>query len=228
MTTRFPSGLSTAAPNTALFNLGMPDPTKFHVAFDDFNGLDTTQWVEAATTAASATQTIITGAGGLLQLVNSNVAADYVAITTPTTSFRIDSGKRFFMKARVAVNDVANTGMTFGIGNTALNLNPANGVYISKAAASQATTINVENTSVVQSATMASNGWVNSTFRVIGIEYDPRKAKVIAYLDDVAVASVAAPNFNTGVDLLFFFGIINNNAAANAGTVDYMFIAMER
>lgn len=228
MTTRFTSGINNSLNGSTLCNMGQPDPTRFHTLFDDFNSFNATDYA-IVETQAGATQALAAGAGGLLLLTNSAAASDVNAITSAVASFRFDAGKRFFAKARISVSDVANVGLTFGFGNTAAGLNPANGVYLTKAQAAQTTTINVENTSVVASTTLSSvNSWANNTFRTIGFEYDPRQNEVRAYLDDVPAGSVSAATLNTGVDMVFFIGMINNNTVANTASVDYIFCALER
>lgn len=228
MTTRFPSGVNNAANMSTLSNMGQMDPTRFQTLFNDFNDFTATDWA-IVETQAGATQALAAGAGGQLLLTNSAAAADVNAITSPVASFRFDAGKRFFAKARISLSDVANVGITFGFGNTAAGLNPANGVYLNKAANAQTTTINVENTSVVASGTLNGPGvWANGVFRTLGFEYDPRTLEVRAYLDDIQVGGVSAATLNTSVDMVAFIGMSNNNTVANTATLDYVLWAIER
>lgn len=235
MTTRFTSGVNNAENMTSLSNMPQPDPTRLYEVFDDFMGtLSTLVWT-VVETQAGATQAQAAGAGGRLLLTNTATIADVNALATPLASFRLVAGKRFYAKVRVAVSDVANVNITFGFGNAATTLLPANGVYVSKIGTS--ITVNNANTSVVTSSTafVDASGLAATQFCTLGLEYDGRSINVYYGQEstsfpapDRKIGSVDAPNFNTGVDLLFFVGMKNVNAVANTATLDYAYAAMER
>lgn len=234
MTTRFPSGLNNADNMTALSNMPQPDPTKLYGVFDDFmTTLLTSDWT-VVETQAGATQANAAGSGGRLLLTNSATIADVNALSTVLASFRFVAGKRFYAKCRVLVSDVTNVNITMGFGNAATTLLPANGAYVTKVG----TTVSVTNanTSVLTSASFVDDsGLAAAQFFTLGLEYDGKSLGVYYGQESTAnarpdrkVASVDAPNLNTGVDLLFFIGMKNVNAAANTATLDYAYAAMER
>ena len=51
--TRFTSGVGTVAKTKTLGMLGMPDPTKFHTFFDDFDRYLASDWVVTTTEAGT-------------------------------------------------------------------------------------------------------------------------------------------------------------------------------
>ena len=89
--TRFPGGLTTAAPDATLANLGQIDPTKFATFFDDL-------FIPAA---ALGTFTAIAGNGGLVTVATTKV------IGTPAASFTPRASKRAFFKAKLSTSVVA-------------------------------------------------------------------------------------------------------------------------
>lgn len=230
MTTRWPSGINNADAYSALSNMPQPDPSKMQSIWDDFNFLDAAAWT-VVETQAGATQAGTAGAGGLILFTNSAAIADINAFTTPLAGFRLVAGKRFFAKCRCTVSDVTNVNVTFGLGNVATLLTPANGIYATKVGT--AVSVTNANTSVLTAASYTdTSGLAAATFFTMGIEYDGKSLNLYygigSTLAERKVASIDAPNLNTGVDLLFFWGMKNVNAVANTATLDYLQAAMER
>lgn len=233
MTTRFPAGLSNAAPYSTYFNAPVIDETKFQQVTDDFAFFNSSAWTVVETQAA-ATQAGTAGAGGLLLLTNSAAIADVNAVTSPVAQFRLIAGKRFFAKCRMTVSDITNTTIFFGLGNAATTLAPANGIYITKTGTT--VSINNANASTVTTASFTDpSGLTAGVYATFGIEYDGKSLNLYYGTEVVAtplaerkIASIDAPNLNTGVDLLAIVGIKNVNAVANTGTIDYVQFSQER
>lgn len=118
MTTRFPSGLTTAK-STEPFSLsGFLDPTKWHVFIEDFDSRDIalatpTNWtvtkVGLGTVAESNTQ----GAGVLI----TNAAADNDSVAAQVTSrgFAMTDGKKAIFEARLKVSNATQSDIFMGI-----------------------------------------------------------------------------------------------------------------
>lgn len=227
-TTRFPSGVTNVAQESALGNMGQPDPSKFQTVFDDFASLDATSWT-VVETQAGATQAAAAGGGGLIALVNSAAIGDVNGFSTNLAIFALTAGKRFFAKARMSVADVANSNFFLGFGDTAAGLNPANGVYLQKTAAAGGTLSVVSELASVQ--TVASVTGVNAEMTggvatVIGLEYDGR-GTITGYLNDRKIVSLPVSSI-PGTGMLGIWGYSNVNAFANTASLDYLLFAVER
>jgi hypothetical protein len=120
MPTRFPSGVSTAQRGTALFNLGMPDPTKFITCFEDFCGINSFPITASGLAAASNetwTFTVTEGGAGDASSAVADINGGGVLLTTDagdndtifvqhrTESYLLAAGKRAFFKIRFALTD---------------------------------------------------------------------------------------------------------------------------
>ena len=73
MGSNFPGGATNVAQTTALGKFGGPDPTKYHVYFEDFNQYDVLQWVHTAVEAGAGSSTVAgsDADGGILLMTNA-------------------------------------------------------------------------------------------------------------------------------------------------------------
>src|SRR5262245_58238382 len=78
MVTRYGGGLTNSHPGTILENLKHNSPAFYHQLFNDFDAFVAADWVVSATGAA--TETIVAGDGGILQLTNTGALNDLVSI----------------------------------------------------------------------------------------------------------------------------------------------------
>src|SRR5688572_22911806 len=113
MTTRYPNGITNAALNSALQNMGQMDPTKFHTQFDDFDTYLAADWV--VTEVGTATQALAAGDGGLLLLTNSAAAPDSTFQQNLVANFLMEEGKQAFFKARFKVSDATQSIVQMGL-----------------------------------------------------------------------------------------------------------------
>lgn len=196
--TRFPGGLTTAAPDATLANLGQIDPTKFATFFDDL-------FIPAA---ALGTFTAIAGNGGLVTVATTKV------IGTPAASFTPRASKRAFFKAKLSTSVVATGGVIAGFADVlgtatkGLTVSLMNGVL---------TLTNVYGS--VSDTANVSYG-VNEQV-TIGLEYRPNVG-VFAYFNDKAVARIPVPTFDA-TNLVA--GVYSNGGTL---TVDYFLASLER
>lgn len=198
--TRFPDGVGTANEGTPLGNFGMPDPTKYHTRFDDFDFLATGTWT-------AVTATLQAGAGGLLSLAAAG------SIISTAASWRFDAGKRQFLKARVAIGAGADLDIGF---DTALGA--FGGPWISVQAA--AITLNIAGQIA---AYVPSPAIPNDTFVTIALEHDPHTKKIYLYFNDQRVASVSDAGLVTNTDYLLYA-----SSTGGVSVLDYFFVSMER
>ncbi len=243
---RFPFGVGTAVKGSNLGNFGMPDPTQWHVFFDDF-----TQWVTDTSSvarytittveagASSATETLADEAGGVLVLTNDAADDDSDFLQKIGESFLPAAGKQLFFKARFRVSDATQCDWIMGLAVTDTTPVAAGGdgatdgiffqkddgdtnvdFYVQK----DATTGQLINTAVTTAA-------ANNVYMTLGFWYDGGRT-VRVYKDDALVRvvdltdSIAA--FLPDTELTPTFGIQNGEAVAKVMSIDYIFAAIER
>lgn len=227
--TRFTSGVSTAASSSALAMFGMPDPTKWHVYFNDFDTYTAAEWTITTTEAGagSATEALTDIAGGALLVTNDAADNDADFFQKVGESFRFVAGKKTFFKTRFKTSDATQTDLIFGLVITDTTpLANSDGVYFLKAddAATVVLAVNKNSTATTSSAlaTLADD-----TFVTLAFYYDG-KSEVQAFVDDVKVSTLATTNLPDDEDLTVTFGIQNGAAAAKTLTLDYILAAQER
>lgn len=198
--TRFPGGLTNADVGSNLGNLGVLDPTRIQVFFEDF----------IAAPTALGVSTGIAGAGGLATVATT------VANDTPTASFVLDETKRFFFKARLSLATVAND-ILLGFADDLAAVTEGVTIEIANNVLTLASTI----ASVVVSDT-ATLTTADTVMYEVGFEYIPNKG-IIAYVDGEVVARLAAPVSLSVANLVA--GLLPTGATA---TVDYWLAAVER
>ncbi|API52858.1 hypothetical protein BMW22_15645 [Rhizobium leguminosarum] len=224
--THFPGGVTNVAEYETLGSFIAPDPSQAHVYFNDFDIYTATDWT-VTETQAGATQAITAGDGGLLALTNSAANADINAIALANLTFNLTGANAFWLKARLKVDDITNSDILFGLMDTMTAFNPANGVYIFKAAGAATMRLSLEKASATTNTAFAAPG-ANDTFATIGISYNPDAGVVTAYLNDVAVLRQTDLTNMPVVNLTPAIGVRNGTAAARTLTVDYIFAAKQR
>jgi len=226
--TRFPGGLSTNTPIQNLANFGMPDPTKYHVLFNDFNVFLATDWI-VTETGAAGTVALTAGNNGLLLVTTDSLDNDAEWLQSLVGSFLPVAGKKLFFKAKFQASEATQSDIIFGlqiIDTTPLDA--TDGIYMYKADGA-ATIAGI----VRKDATTGSNSETVGTFAADtettwGFYFDGLET-VRFFIDDIAVADVAATSaFLPNAALAVSFGYQNGAAGAETLTVDYVFAAMER
>lgn len=196
--TRFPGGIGTAFPTTTLNMFGMPDPSKWIVFFDDL----------LMPAAALGTFTAVSGLGGLVTIATTNV------IDTPQTSFVPVAGKALLFKAKCSTPTVATVGAIGGIAN------------VISAAAAKGITVSVMNSVLTLTDEYAGTTDTAAVSYAVDTQFtfgfEATAEGITAYFNDVAVASLPAPTYDTTALLAGLY--------ADGGTItaDYVFAAQER
>ncbi len=142
---RFPNGISNAAPWQFFNQMGMENPFFYHMFSDDFDTVPSTSvgWTPEGTGTAALAGTD----GGQVTLTTAATASAFESIQRTTASFEPIAGKRLFFVARIQLSDVVNASFIAGLmpfSATPFTL-PSNGIWISKAASSSQITLNVAN-----------------------------------------------------------------------------------
>ena len=89
-------------------DLPMPDPTRFHTYFEDFDYYTAADWTVTTTAGITATQALTSADGGVLLLQFTTTNDDsIIALQKVGSDFLMESGKSTFFRARLATNSVS-------------------------------------------------------------------------------------------------------------------------
>lgn len=177
--TRFPQGVTNAAPWQFFSGLGLPNPFYYHVFADDFDTVPSTSIGWTATGTGTVTQGALDG--GVTILTTTAVAVEFEELQRTQVSFMPVAGKKIYFVARIALSDVLNSAFVAGlmpITGTPFT-NPANGIWISKASGSTTINLVVANNSVVTTNAFPTGvlTLANNVFFDIGFAYTPGGVK---------------------------------------------------
>lgn len=215
---------------------GMPDPTRWHVWFDDFDNYDANEWVITTTEAgaSSATEAVASADGGVLVITNdaADNDADFfqwsgVDASGAIESFKFASGKKLFFKARFKVSDATQSDVVIGLQITDTTpLAVSDGVYFLKAdgAATIDFMVTKDSTSTTASAIASL---ADDTYCSLAFYYDGASS-IAYYKDNVQIGTSATTNLPDDEELTVSFGIQNGEAASKVMSLDYIFVAKER
>ena len=230
--TRFPSGVTNIGPNKALSSFGMPDPTSWHVFFDDFDRFVVGDWTITTTEAGagSATEALTDVDGGALLITNDAADNDLDFFQKVGESFLMATGKKALFKARFKVSDATQSDFVMGLQITDTTpLDATDGIYFMKDDGDANLDIYVRKDATTGSnSATAIHTVVSDTFLTVGWYYDG-VSTVYYYVNDVLKGSLSASStYLPDTELTISFGIQNGEAAAKTMTVDYIFAAKER
>jgi hypothetical protein len=233
---RFPNGLTNVAKTNPMGMLGMPDPTKFHTWFDDFDDYDAAQWVvtEIDTDADTAVAVAATSADG--GVLNVPCEADELDSTflqwsgddaaTVIETWTFEAGKKLWFKARWKVTDATDTGVVMGLQITDTTpIAVTDGVFFYKADTSATCNLIVEKDSTETSTTAATIA--DATYVTTAFYYDGKSA-IEVYVDDVKVGTSVTTNMPDDEELAISFGLINGAEGVESIDVDYILVVKER
>lgn len=228
-TTRFKNGLTTTAKGSTMGEFILPDVTKAHVYFDDFDTYTAGQWT-VTETQAGATQALTDGDGGLLLLTNSAADDDLVALQKVGESFLMAAGKEAWFKTRLKVSDATQSDFVVGLQITDTTpLAVTDGIYFLKA--DGAATVDVicrKDASTGSTSASAITSVVADTFITLGWYYNG-KGSLAYFVNDVQYGTLdASATYLPDTELTVSFAIQNGEAAAKTMTVDYILAAKAR
>lgn len=234
--TRYPSGVTTVDASNPLGQFGLPDPTAWHVWFDDFDNFEADQWIITTTEAGAgdASEVISSADGGVLLITNDagDDDADFFQWSGDDASgavetFKFVSGKKLFFKARIQVSDATQSDFVIGLQITDTTpLAVTDGVYWRKDDGDANLDFVVIKNSTATTATAASTA-VTATWMTLAFYYDGKDG-IRYYKDDVHLGTSALTNLPDDEELTISFGIQNGEAVAKTMRVDYIFVAKER
>ncbi len=230
--TRFTSGVTTADRTAALGFFGLPDPTGWHVYFNDFDTFNTAEWtittVEAG--AGSATEALTDADGGVLLVTNDAADNDADFFNKVGESFLLESGKRAFFKARFKVSDATQSDFVMGLQVTDTTpLDATDGIYFMKDDGDALLDVYCRKNATTGSTSATGIATVVSdTYMTVGLAYDG-KSSLAYFVNDVQLGTLdASSSYLPDTELTISFGIQNGEAVAKTMSVDYILAAKER
>lgn len=230
--TRFTGGVATVSKTNPLGFFGMPDPTAWHVYFNDFDTFVVGDWTITTTEAGagSATEALADGDGGLLLITNDAADNDADFFQKVGESFLLASGKRAFFKARFKVSDATQSDFVMGLQVTDTTpLDATDGIYFMKDDGDALLDVYCRKNATTGSTSATGIATVVAdTFLTVAWAYDG-KGSLAYFVDNVQLGTLdASSTYLPDTELTVSFGIQNGEAVAKTMTVDYIFAAIER
>lgn len=236
--THFANGVSpTGGPGnvveTNMFSdLPMPDPTRFHTYFEDFDYYTAADWTVTTTSGITASQALTSADGGVLLLQFTTTNDDsIIALQKVGSDFLMESGKTAFFRSRLAVNSIS---ADVVVGLQLTDTTPqgvTDGMYFYKSSAAATVDFivrrNATTGSVTASAftTMSADSYITLSFY-----YDGGRTVFYGAYDQV-MGSVDVADQLPDTLLTPSFAIISGgsaNVSAPSLSVDFLYAAKAR
>lgn len=225
--TRYPSGVTNVGRSTDTYMLPFPDPTRYHVYFNDFDD-DLVSWTETATSVGAGTSAaaIADADGGILRITTAANENDGLFIESQGESFKLEAGKKTWVKARFALGDAAQSDFIIGLHSTDTTpLDATHRFAFISQDGSAALFFNVDdNTTDADSATIAT--LADDTFVTVAAYYDG-KGNIELFLNDAKVDTMTDVDLPSG-ELAIGIGYLNGAAGAETTDIDFLFLSKER
>ena len=217
-----------AKKNQPMF-LPYPSDQTFYGYFNDFMTYNSGDWTITTTEAGggSASEEIISGAGGQLRISNDDAASDSDFLQLKGEPFRLSTSKRAYFSARFKCNDVDQNDFIMGLQITDTTpLDVSDGVYFISVDGSADLLLNVEKDNSVDATTVAT--MEDDTFITVTWFVDPDRDGVYYSINNATPVKVSTAKLPDDEDLTISFGIQNGEAAGNTLTIDYVNMIVER
>lgn len=226
---RFPNGVVNSAKDAFAGMMPVMDPTAVHMFFDDFDRYVAADWTITTTEAGagSATEALTNVDGGVLLITNDDADDDADFFQKVGESFKFESGKKLWFKARLKVSDATQSDFIMGLQITDTTpLDVSDGVFFQKDDGDTNLDFHVEKNGTATDstgvATVADDTWIVPGFYYNGVD------AVEVWIDGVKKATLATTNLPDDEELTVSFGIQNGAAAAKTMSVDYIMAVKER
>ena len=210
--------------------LPYPSDQTFYGYFNDFMTYNSGDWTITTTEAGggSASEEIISGAGGQLRISNDDAASDSDFLQLKGEPFRLSTSKRAYFSARFKCNDVDQNDFIRGFQITDTTpLDVTDGIFFISADGAATLDFQVEkdNTATTTSsvATMANDTFITTSWFI-----DPDRDALYYSINNAAPLKSVATNLPNDEDLTISFGIQNGEAVAKTMTIDYITMMVER
>ena len=226
---RFPNGVGTTDSKTSLGMLGMPDPSKFHVFFDDFNSPPlATEYTLTATSVGAGTSAFSAADvdGGVARITTAANDNDGIFAELIGEGFLLEAGKKTWIKTRFQVGNAIQSDMVIGLHSTSATPQAATMRFLFETVdGAAAMYFNVDdNTTDADSGTVVT--LANDTWVVLGAYYDG-KGNIELFLNDAKVTTMTGVSV-PGAEMAVGFGYLNGVAGAETTDLDYLLVVKER
>jgi hypothetical protein len=226
---RFTKGVTNVTNQAVFGQLGMPDPTKYHVFHDHFNREDFETW--STLTSGACTAVLQDSDDGRLLLTMPATEDTYIVLQcTPGGGgeiFTLESGKKFWFKARMQCNDVDQNDIAVGLISRAtadtgvFGAGAADGLIFTSDDGDGYLDFNVRASSAAISTNAIIGTLTDATDFVVGFYFDGIQT-ISYYTGETNLAgTVETTSFPTS-ELLPVFGIRNGEATANTLNIDFI------
>lgn len=230
---RYTNGVTTAAASETMGQFILPDITKAHIFFTDFDTYVANDWV-VTETSAGATEALSDGDGGLLVITATAADNDLIGLQSAKESFTIASGKKVWFKARFKVSDATQSELAVGLHVTdtaPIDSAPSDGMYFRKDDGDALIdfVVRVDSADAAEATGLATLG--DDTFIVLGFYFDGG-TKVYAYINDQLVTTLTVTTTQLAAlddeTLAVSAAFQTGEAEAQVSTVDFLLAAKER
>ena len=241
MNTNLQNGVTNVSDATSatLGSMPFPDPSRCHAWFSDFDQFShhaTNAALWLSTTTGSGTGALEDADGGILLITNGGSDNDnfflqwsgYQAADV-IESWKWESGKGMWFKARFKVSDATQSDFVMGLQITDTSpLAVTDGLYFQKDDGGTTLYFNATkdstSTTITPVATIADD-----TYFTCGFWWDPNLGVMTIYYNDNPVGQTSTTtNFPDDEELTISFGIQNGEGSAKTMRVDYISVAKDR
>lgn len=234
--TRFPHGFNNVEATAAFNKFGLPDPSKWHVFFHDFDRFEEDLWTITTVQAGSgsATRALLNEFGGALQLTNDNAISDSEFLQWSgdgdgtTETFLFEGGRQSYFKTRLKVNTATSSAWMVGLIDTDTTpLIGTDGIWFLSGNNNQIALLvrrGPDDDGRGNIATVLADEYMELTFYYDGAQ------RVMGWFNENVVADfyVSPSVLPDEQTVTVTFGHQNSAAAASVFTVDYILSAKER
>lgn len=239
-TSRLPNGLSLDGPAARFANLGVPIPINWQVYFNDFHAYSADDWLETVVdtdTDAANARTIDATAGGVLNILLDNNAADSTNLQlggTGAEPFVLAPGKQWYFGAKFSSTDVDKNFLAISLCTTDTDLqgglpNDNVTIRVDGTDANIDVVLEKDNTATTEAAVGTVSDYAEGTNDLTEVVlYGNGKGSVEVWVDGVKVTTLADTNVPDDEQLALHIEIHNTDAAADAMAVDWVLVAVER
>lgn len=206
------------------------DDTFWHRYYTEFDRYAAADWTLTTTEAGAgdATEALTNVDGGALLITNDAADDDRDFFQLPVESFKWESTKRLYFKARFKVSDATQSDIVMGLQITDTTpLAVSDGIFFQKDDGDAFLDLHVEKNGT-ETLTAAVATLANDTYVTVAFYYDPGHGTVQYYVNDALAGESVITNIVDDEELTVSFGLQNGEAVAKTMTVDYIFASKQR